>query len=321
MTELAPKKFSLVGMLWASVALASGSAFLFTLTGFLDRWWWMFDLTSHFRVQYAGMLLASTVIFALKRKIMLTVLCALFALANLVLVSSYFPVKQSRPRIERSLRAVLINVRTENQRFDLVRNFVEDTQPDFVVLEEADADWIVQLASLTNDYPHAVLKPREDNFGIALFSKLPFLSSDIVFLGDAEVPSIVASFRIDGRELTLLATHPVPPGNREYVELRNGQLAAIPSFLANLPGAKAVLGDLNVTPWCYQFRKLLSETGLEDSSRHRGIHATWPTHLLPLRIPIDHCLLSTELETVRKEVGPYVGSDHFPLLVEFGFAR
>jgi endonuclease/exonuclease/phosphatase (EEP) superfamily protein YafD len=38
--------------------------------------------------------------------------------------------------------------------------------------------------------------------------------------------------------------------------------------------------------------------------------------MLPvLRIPIDHCLVSSELVVLEHTVGPDIGSDHYPLLV------
>jgi len=36
-----------------------------------------------------------------------------------------------------------------------------------------------------------------------------------------------------------------------------------------------------------------------------------------LLIPIDHCLHSREVRIVRKQIGPDVGSDHYPVVVDF----
>ena len=38
-------------------------------------------------------------------------------------------------------------------------------------------------------------------------------------------------------------------------------------------------------------------------------------------IPIDHCLHSPGIQIVRKEIGPAVGSDHYPVVVEFALRR
>ncbi len=47
-----------------------------------------------------------------------------------------------------------------------------------------------------------------------------------------------------------------------------------------------------------------------------GLKPTWPTSLPLLMIPLDHCLLSPGLRVTSFEVGPRVGSDHLPVLVE-----
>ena len=321
MNAKAQRSISLVGLFWALVVVASGLASLFTIAGFLGRYWWVFDLTSHFRLQYLPILLISAGVVARKRRKTLASALAVLAIVNLAVIAPYLPYKSVPRKVGQTLRAVLINVHTGNTRYDLVRRFIAEKKPDFFVLEEVDFNWIDQMAELRRAYPHFVLEPRDDNFGIALFSRLPLKQTQVIPFGDAEIPSILASVQIDDRQLKILATHPLPPGSREYSQLRNLQLSAIPSWVEKAQGETVLLGDLNITPWCSPFRKLLAETGLRDSSKGRGIQGTWPTYLLPMRIPIDHCLLSSGLQVVAKEIGPGVGSDHFPLLIEFAFVQ
>jgi endonuclease/exonuclease/phosphatase (EEP) superfamily protein YafD len=83
-------------------------------------------------------------------------------------------------------------------------------------------------------------------------------------------------------------------------------------------GPTLVLGDLNVTPWSPHFRALLREGRLADSARGFGWQASWPAYSLPLRIAIDHCLVSAEFTVLRRRLGPHVGSDHLPVFVEVG---
>ena len=91
-------------------------------------------------------------------------------------------------------------------------------------------------------------------------------------------------------------------------------------MLRTLDAPVLLLGDLNATPWSHPFKRLLQETGLIDGSRGMGYQPTWPAGVLPLLIPIDHCLHSQELRVVHKEVGPMVGSDHYPVIVDFAFS-
>ena len=216
---------------------------------------------------------------------------------------------------------MLLNVNTANQRSDLVKNLLREKNPDLVVLEEVDQRWLAELNELAGIYPHAVTAPREDNFGIALFSKRPLLNAEVIYLGQAEVPSVVAELDVGEQRVTILGTHPLPPGSREDARLRNVQLSTISKFLASRRKSVVVLGDLNVTPWSVHFKHLLDGTGLIDSSQGGGIHPTWPANFFPLRIPIDHCLVSPEVNVVSKQVGRNVGSDHLPLTVELAVPR
>ncbi|NJM07606.1 hypothetical protein HC891_17630 [Candidatus Gracilibacteria bacterium] len=63
---------------------------------------------------------------------------------------------------------------------------------------------------------------------------------------------------------------------------------------------------------------MLTDGQLYDSAIGYGIQGTWPSSLPPLlRIPIDHCLVNAQISIVARSVGPALGGDHTPLLVEF----
>jgi endonuclease/exonuclease/phosphatase (EEP) superfamily protein YafD len=217
---------------------------------------------------------------------------------------------------KQALRVLLLNVHTENRRFDMVEAFIQKSHPDLIVLEEVNDEWMEKLANVRVQYPHGLQEIREDNFGIALFSKLPTEESEVVYLGDAELPSVTAVVQFMGKTLKILGTHPLPPAGAENSQLRNQQLQLIPGFFAEWQGPTVLLGDLNTTPWSHHFQRLLRDSGLTDSARGFGWQTTWPASLLPLRIAIDHGLISRDLRVVARQVGPNVGSDHLPLLVE-----
>jgi len=46
------------------------------------------------------------------------------------------------------------------------------------------------VALTQRSHPHVVAEPREDNFGIALFSRIPLTNYCIIELDEAGVPSI-----------------------------------------------------------------------------------------------------------------------------------
>ncbi len=69
------------------------------------------------------------------------------------------------------------------------------------------------------------------------------------------------------------------------------------------------------------FGDFLKATGLRDSRRGWGWQATWNASRPLLRIPIDHCLVEPEMHVLNREVGPDIGSDHFPIWARIGTSR
>lgn len=300
---------------------------LITLVSFGGRWSWKLDLLSNFRVQYLVSLLLITATLFVFRKWRTAGVCGACAAINLALILPYYFGKQDGgERSETPIRVALINVLTANRHSDLVRQFVIKNQPDIVFFEEVDDWWNGQLSELRKIYPHWVSEPRGDNFGIAFASKLPLDDCRIVHIGKVGVPSVSAKFRSGGKRWSFLGTHPVPPGGKDGSRFRNDQLVEIAHHLSACESPIVLLGDLNASPWSHHFRRLLTDTGLRDSARGFGIHPTWPTPMdwLPLpsillRIPIDHCLVSPKVRVLNRYVGEFVGSDHYPLVVDLSF--
>ncbi|MBI4878387.1 MAG: endonuclease/exonuclease/phosphatase family protein [Planctomycetes bacterium] len=274
---------------------------------------------SHFRVQYLVLLLTAAGVCALARRVRTASLFAAFALLDLAVIVPFYvdPAPLPEVRVSRTIRGMLLNVCTRRGDPSRVLAEIVSWDPDFVVLEEIDEEWLVRLAPLAASHPHSVTRPRPDNFGIGLFSRIPFARAEIVTLGAADPPSVLARFDLGGRALHVFGTHPVRPGERRYTLWRDEQLERIAEFLAGAVRPVLVLGDLNVTPWSCRFSELLETARLSDTARGRGVQATWPVDVPLLRIPVDHCLCSEGVVVEERWVGSDVGSDHFPLIVDF----
>jgi endonuclease/exonuclease/phosphatase (EEP) superfamily protein YafD len=291
---------------------------LATLAGFAGRFWWLLDLTSHFRVQYFFVLLFLSLIILLLRNPHFAIFCVVFAILNLSLVLPLYMAAPSslNPHI-RPMRAMMMNVSTENTNHSAVIASIARYDPDFLLLEEVDARWMNALKPLDHSYPHSISRPRGDNFGIAFYSKQPLAHSEVINMGQAGLPTVLVQVEVWDRKLFILGTHSLPPVNAAYARLRDNHLAEISDMLNTIDAPVLLLGDLNATPWSYPFRRLLRESGLRDGSQGMGYQPTWPAGFFPLFIPIDHCLYSEGLTVIKEEVGPPVGSDHYPVIVDF----
>ncbi len=301
---------------WVALSCATFLVCLAALGGYWGRVWWRLEQLSHFRVQYFFLLLVSTVVFLVGRRFRSAALAGSFAAANLALIAPLYFGSPPADGAQRTLRAVSFNLFTPNTHREKTLQFIREKKPDIAVFMEENSAWAEALARLASDYPYAHIVPRGDNFGIGLYSRIPFEGVQTVELGEAQVPSIVARIRFDGQPLVIIATHPLPPADATYARLRNEQLLAVADLAQEQAVPVIVLGDLNITSWSPYFDELLKRGGLADSRRGFGVQATWSPFFGPLRIPIDHCLVSSQIKVVNRRVGPDLHSDHLPIIVD-----
>jgi endonuclease/exonuclease/phosphatase (EEP) superfamily protein YafD len=303
------------------LAVAAGIVvFASTLLGLAGPVWWVFDLFSHFQLQYLlGITAVILVLLLVGRRYGMALFFALCAAINLYFILPYYlqvSGAQASGVSSRAFRTLSLNVSMGNEQYELVRQLVRGVNPDIVLLTEVSHAWTRALEELSADYPYGTREPRGDNFGIALYSRLPLNRCEVIELGAAGAPSIIAELEVEGKRVALVGTHPLPPISGQYTNFRNDQILAVSRHLRNTPGPWILLGDLNTSPWSYWFRRLISETGMKDSSLGRGVRCTWPADSLLLRVPIDYCLVSEEIVVRDHKIGPDVGSDHFPLIVD-----
>lgn len=303
--------------LWVGLAAAFGLCAL-TLLAFVGERHWMLEITTHFRPHYAGGLLVLAAVYACARRFRLSATFAAVALLNIAVLLPRFAPHASAPANAPSLKLLLANVHSDNRDYESLLRLITYEQPDIIALLEVNDAWLNAVASLEKSHPHFRKVSRSDNFGIALYSRLPLDDTRTAYLSAAEVPSIQTSVDLGThRPVRILATHPLPPGNADNVTLRNQQLAAIAKWSAGSPNPSVVIGDLNCAPWSPAFRQLLHDGSLQDSGW--GITPTWPVEPWFLRIPLDHCLTSPSILAKEHRVGPDIGSDHFPIIVTLSF--
>lgn len=295
---------------------AAGLA-LATFTAFLSRLWWVLELTSHFRPHLAVSLAALTVFWMFKRRWRMATVCGVCAMINATLVLALlWPNGKTAASAGMQLRLVTVNVHTPNARTDRVLEFLRTVDADVILLMEVDKRWMTALEPLHTQYPQVIAEPREDNFGIVMFSRVASTNGAVIHLGNTDVPSIGTTLLIGGQQIFVLGTHSLPPGDAAYARMRNEQLREIAAELRRRSTPAILLGDLNTTPWSPYFAELLRSSGLRNSSQGRGLHGSWPAWMPWGRIPLDHCLVSPGLNVLGKSIGPNVGSDHLPVVIE-----
>ncbi len=194
---------------------------------------------------------------------------------------------------------------------------------------EVDDRWMAAVAELRREYPYGVAEPRGDNFGIALLSRHPCPRCAVVHFGPDRLPAVVGELVMPPRgapmapgapgpfRFIFVGVHPLPPMGNEGARSHEQQLREVGDYMARIRGPRILMGDLNTTPWSARFRTLARRSGLRDRGVGRGVARTWPVDDALLGIAINHFLSAGGVRVVARERGPHMGSDHFPLRVEF----
>ncbi|MFP4120026.1 endonuclease/exonuclease/phosphatase family protein [Coleofasciculus sp.] len=277
-----------------------------------------FELSSHFKVQY---FVISCIVFLLlsfaRRKNWW--LISLFCLTlNVVDVIPWYIPQFSGINTPsgQPLRVLLANVYSDNQRYAEFISLVKAEKPQLLVVQEINPIWSKQLEALKHLLPYQIVYPRFDNFGIAVYSSIPLTNTDIQYFTPYDIPSIFAEVQWQGQTISIIATHPLPPINREYFNSRNQQLLELGKAINSINNFPVVIGDLNTTMWSPYYRQFIRQTGLKNARVGFGILPTWPQGAPMLQIPLDHCLISPEINVLTIRTAGDIGSDHRPLIVD-----
>ena len=303
-------RVTLIGLLQAAAIVTA----VFSLVTALPLNHFAVQLFTHFRLQYLVASLLLLLLFAGFRQPVYATAMLLIVVLNATLVLPWYT-GAGNEHGDAALTVVQANVLSTNQQYDKVIRMLESEKPDVVVFQEVSPHWLMALAELQSEYPHSYAEAREGNFGIAVFSRMPLVSVTHVDSPPFAYPTVIAKLRLDEYVLNLVATHPTIPVSRELYAARNTQLDSLYELLESLDGPTILLGDLNTSMWDVNYRAFETRSGLRNARKGFGVTPTWPTFMPFAMIPIDHVLVSSDIDVRDVHAGPRIGSDHLPLVV------
>jgi endonuclease/exonuclease/phosphatase (EEP) superfamily protein YafD len=296
----------ILGALVAIIAIPLALLSVATFFGSLD---WRLDLVANGRVQLWWVGGALAVLAILSRSRTAIASSAAVAVLNVaVVVPLYLPAADATPAGD-AVRILSFNLLSTNTRYEDIVAYIRETDPDVVFLHEGTARWEDALATFhLPDYELVAGRTPELIFGtIALVPP----GSSVVNLGFGSRQG--RAIEVTVGDISVLGVHPLAPVSAAETALRDAQHAAYAAWAEGRPRA-VVVGDFNATPWTRPFRDLTS-AGLVNSQRGHGVAPTWEVGRF-WAVPIDHLLHTPDLATVGRTVGPDLGSDHRPLLVD-----
>jgi endonuclease/exonuclease/phosphatase (EEP) superfamily protein YafD len=292
-------------------------ALVHPLAKLLARWDWRADLLTHLQEPALVVTLLAIVALARRHRRVTIALAALAALQVGSMIRFDGPksaVPVPRPGGPR-LRILISNVLMNNEDYDRLIGLIRLEQPDVIGLVEVTEEWVAATAPLNGDYPYRVDYPAGAR-GMSLLFRRPPLSIDPPRLPiPAGNPALHATFDFAGGVRHLWLVHPPNPLSRRGRGQGKPEIEGLARLIVAGGGSTIVVGDLNRTGASPLFGDFLRATGLRDSRRGFGRQPTWPNESF-YRIAIDHAFVSDDLAVVDRRIGPDIGSDHFPLIVD-----
>jgi endonuclease/exonuclease/phosphatase (EEP) superfamily protein YafD len=302
---------------------------MLTIFGFLGQLWWVFDLASHFRLQYFIVLVVLVVFFVKAKKWKSTSIGLIFGMANFILISPYIGTISSITEEGQSkIRILSMNLSHANPSYKKAKLLIRKTQPNILVLQELTNSWENALGGTLAQFSYSeklsydsyfmlpkFLIPKE-KISIGLYSHLPFERIMIDRSDDFPIPYIRGSFKLKENIFTLFGVHLASPVGKYRTDLRNKQLDSLAEEIQKNNQPTVVVGDFNITPWSPYFKKFIQKTRLRDTRKGIGVYPTWLADFFPLAIPIDHGLTSNGVKVGSLSLGSSFGSDHLPIILD-----
>jgi endonuclease/exonuclease/phosphatase (EEP) superfamily protein YafD len=288
------------------------------LASSLARLDWRLDLLAHFREPALALsLVAAASMAPIRRGV--TVAIGLLAIWQAWGLSACWwpnPVPPD-PRSTARLRVLSTNLLVDNEDRESLIQLVRRERPDVLGLIEVSHAWLDGLEPIRSEFPHRYEYPNDDNgTGLALWLKARPISMELVApLTDGGIPSLHAIIDFPGKPLHLWLSHFVSPLERPPRLAPGGEFAVLAERIRRDGGSSLVIGDFNSTDGSPFFARFLERSGLRDSRLGFGRQGSWPTWS-PYRIAIDHAFLSPDLAVASRRLGPSIGSDHLPVLLE-----
>ena len=297
------------------IGIAGGLATA-TLATLLARHWWAFDLATHFRVHYMAVALLGVPLALMLRRRAVAVTIAILAIPHGLALGTGMPFSTTQATAAvpaTPVRVSTVNAYWANWDHPALIDYVTRTDPDILVIQEADRRWADTLQRIGEGFPYAVPENWHEARDVIVFSRFPVLSAERRFPEGQGFHYQTVELDIAGQPVTVIGVHPPLPAGARFAGMRNSYFAAIAEVAGTSEQPVIAAGDFNSTVWSPHYVDLIEASGLHNAADGRGWYPTWPSWLPIGGIPIDHILISDEFTVQSLERGPNIGSDHYPM--------
>ena len=242
------------------------------------------------------------------------------------------PMNPDRPHF----RVLTYNVNFGVPNPDGAVRAIAEAGADVVCLQETNELWERHIrAALGSRYPHVHFRHGPVAAGMAMLSKWPVRSIDLVEPNDSWFPACVATAQTPVGDVQFVSVHLRPPvsdsgshvsGYFETRPLRRAEIESICASARTLRGDPRtpviLLGDFNESDSGRAIRFLRQRGYRSATQQFDRYTSTWRWNVgpLPLRDRLDHILYSEALRCFNCKVVKAGDSDHLPVVATFGVA-
>ena len=305
-----------------------------TLIPVLKKEFWWIRIFDFPRIQIAsiGFIILSTFLFVMDYDQWVDLAFSALLIATIVVHSlKFFPYTKlhkhqvidcDQPDQHFSFSLIVMNVLMSNRNSGKALEILAKRQPDIIVALETDQWWKNAMSELEKIYPYHVLIPKDNTYGMFIYSKLKIEKYKIRYMLDEDVPSIHARLKLpQNKTLYFFAVHPKPPapGHSEKSTDRDAELIMVGKRTRRIKSPVIVAGDLNDVAWSYTTNLFQKFSQLLDPRIGRGLFNTFNAQKSLMRWPLDHIFHSDHFQVCEIQRLEKFGSDHFPILVKLCF--
>lgn len=221
-----------------------------------------------------------------------------------------------------TISILISNVLKPNKNSNKLIELVNKKQPDILLTLETNKRWENELKVLEVEYPYTVKIPKDNFYGMHLYSKLKLEGIKVKYIIEVDIPSIHGYVRLEnGKKIKIHCLHPKPPSPTENDTStnRDAELLLVGKDVKKDLESVLVFGDLNDVAWSRTTQLFQKLSGLMDPRIGRGFYNTFHTGYPLLRWPLDHVFHTNDFTVIELSRLTSIDSDHFPMFIKLNY--
>ena len=220
------------------------------------------------------------------------------------------PHASPRPAQSQPLKVISLNTWHSHPNPDAISTFIENQNPDLIILLEFGPNKLSLLNGLRAKYPHISHCSNRWHCSVAVLSKTPITAHGSSG-PETSVPAHAwVTLNHQGRTVTIIGAHLHRP--IDGMKRHRKQMIGLSKLANKFSAAVLIAGDFNTTKWADSYRLFKDQSGLTPMPQYIP---SWPARFPQLAI--DHIFHNDKLKLIHAKTSTPIGSDHLPLIATF----